>query len=258
MWKNFLKADFYRAFSSMKIWLSSVGVFFASVWTGKVSQQCPDVLSQFDYTKWTSFYILIFFFGSLAFSDSMLEDKEHGFLKQQILRCGRKAYVSGRSFSCFVSATFAISLGSVFYVLYLCQGHSTAITETNRLLCMGSFWGWFALNGMPAVFYLGTILITGMLGGILSLASMLLSMVAGSRLLASTLPVAGYYVFINWFISDGSSEFLNFGSIFLLSSNAFESRLLSFLYACGLLMVFYLLFKKAIAYQVEREVEGRV
>lgn len=136
---RFLKTDFYRAFSSVKILLSSLGVFFVSVWTGKVSQQCPDVLSQFNYTKWTSLYILIFFFGSLAFSDSMLEDKEHGFLKQQMLRCGRKTYVSGRTFCCFVSTAFTISFGSMLYILYLYQMRSTALSEQTKLLCQGSF-----------------------------------------------------------------------------------------------------------------------
>lgn len=194
---SYLRADLKRLLYSGKPALSvalTVGVLLLAMLEGIDFH--AGVLYVFSLVMYGMPAMMILVCGAFAFADSLCEDAEHKYMRQQIIRGGVRIYVPARICSIFLSAFVTTALGIFLFTNILHfrlawvemsgQQHYDSLLRSGGLrifLKNHDFKWYFLCYGMQY----------GLLSGILSLWASYLSLYLSNRMLVLATPVVLYY-----------------------------------------------------------------
>lgn len=254
---RYLKVDFYRMFHSWEFYIAGIGVFAVYLLSYLQNMGMSTVVEIFWFSKFYSMIIVLYACSNVAFSNSMLEDYEHKFCHSTLLRGNSKSYTASKAVCCFLGAQASVVMGTIYFVLlfrlrvpFIDTKRDDWFLPTLRKTDMFS-----ALLQEKGIFlyFVMSSFVMGMLGGILSLVSMLLSLYAKNRMFSICIPVIGYYVLVNLL----DEKILNISGLYLYSGKIFPSNILSFLYAVLVTSVGFIVLEKLIYRRFLFLIQGR-
>ena len=255
--KTYIKMDMYRAVTGRSFWVAVVGVCLVNFLS---SLQCGfnvDVYTvQYFFTTY-SLYILEFAFGSLAYANCFVEDAEHKFWYQSIQRGNIRNYTKSKVYSCFVAAVVATVFGIIIFV-FLMRVRMPFFTRNNpawKNIAEHSVCGFFANEKTILIYFLGVALLQGLLAGILSLVSMLLSLFVKNRMFTISIPVIGFYFLTNYL--GNFSTYFDLAALYVADFPLFQSNIVSFCYDILLAFTIAYLIGNLICMKVEREIKAK-
>lgn len=250
---KYLKTDFYRLVRSSQFYIAVGGVLIVYLISTLQSMETGNVVEMFWIVKFYSFIICLFAASSFAFSNSLLEDVEHKFCDMAVMRGDCKSYVWAKVICCFFASMLAILLGTLIYAVLLrfrlpFFASQDDLMITSMIREVDIFGNMVTEGGFIFYFFCSGIMI-GLLGGMLSLVSMWLSLIAKNKMFAICFPVFGYYLSVNYLSDLFGSEFIftDINGIYLYSCYVFEDApVLSFLYAVFLAIVVSIVLERLI------------
>lgn len=254
---RYLKVDLYRMIHAPQFYIGIGSVFLVYIVSTAQTYSGTNVADIFWLVKFFSMIICIFAGSSFAFANSLLEDEEHRFCYAAVLRGNNKAYVRAKVICCFLAAMLTIIIATLLYVCLLRMRLPFFETDNSDYDNMRKFeiFGSWIRDGGFFIYFLGSGLLLGLLGGMLSLVSMWLSLVAKNKMFAVCIPVVGYYFLVNY-LSDLPGEdtiWLNFNALYMYSCYAFEGKpICSFFYTVFLAVGISCVLEKLIYRQVCR------
>lgn len=256
---NYLRTDFYRLVKSSQFYISVVGIFAVYMISSLQTIGMRNVIEIFWMVKFYSFTICIFAAGSFAFSNGLLEDIEHKFCYNCVLRGNLKDYVMAKVICCFVAAMLATMLGTTIYAVVLhfrlpFLASADDMTMIN-IIRQHDIFGCFIVEHGFFLYFLCSGIMIGLLAGILSLVSMWLSLIAKNRMFAICFPVFGYYFSVNYLadLLGNDCVLLDINGIYLYSCYVFENApVYSFVYAVCLALTAGILLKCLIYRRIRR------
>lgn len=240
---KYLKADLYRMFRAPNFYIAAVSIFVIYLISTLQNFGGTNVAEMFWVVKFYSLIICIFAGSSFAFANSLLEDEEHRFCYAAVLRGNCKAYVRAKVICCFVGAMLAVMAGTLLYAVLLrtwLPFYGLEDDAMTKLIREHDIFGSCIKDGGFVVYFLASGLVIGLLGGILSLVSMWLSLIAKNKMFAVCFPVIAYYFIVNYSadLLGQDAIWLNFNGIYLYSSYVFDDKpFFSFLYAVLLAVI---------------------
>lgn len=257
---SYLRADLKRLLCSAKIFISvalTVAVLLLAALEGIDFH--AGVLYVFSLVMYGMPAMIILICGALAFADSLCEDAEHKYMRQQIIRGGTGMYVLARICSIFLSAFVTTALGIFLFanILHfrLAWVELSGQQEYDNLLRAGGL-RIFLKNRQFEGYFLCYGLQYGLLSGILSLWASYLSLYISNRMLVLAAPMILYY-FADYVLAGIFPGMVNVGLIFSASCSLFSNDLLSVLFAAAVTVVnFVLVWALMLGKITEREKRG--
>lgn len=253
----YLRADFKRLLSSGKlIWSVALTVAVLLLATLEGIDFHAGVLYVFSLVMYGMPAMMILICGALAFADSLCEDAEHHYMRQQIIRGEAGVYVLARLCSIFLSAFVATALGIFLFanILHLrLNWVETGGLQHYEGLLRGGGLRIFLKNRAFAWYFLCYGLQYGLLSGILSLWASYLSLYIANRMLVLAAPAILYY-FTDYVLEGLFPGEINLGLIFSASYNLFADDFLSVLFAAGIVAVNFVLLWRLMVWKIKKKV----
>lgn len=197
-----IKHDFKRIFSGYSVAVSSVLIVVIMLLTTVEQQYMQNsifniVLDVSDRAE----FLLIFAVAAVPYVGSFVDDFEHKTVYQCIIRCDMRKYVFSRTISIFASSLITVALGVVGYAILL-RGMgrpwiSDDIIKSYELNGFGfpDLELWFLIeDGYSIIFYIIAGVQFGMLAGIISLCTALLSLFINNKMMTMVAPVIILYI----------------------------------------------------------------
>lgn len=240
----YLRADLRRLLCSVKMILSvALTVVVLLLATLEGIDFHAGVLYVFSLVMYGMPAMVVLICGALAFADSLCEDAEHNYIRQQIIRGRVGIYVFARLCSIFFSA-FAVTALGIFLFANILHFRidwvkTTGLQHYDSLLRGGGL-RIFLKNRAFEWYFLCYGLQYGLLSGILSLWASYLSLYILNRMLVLAAPAVLYY-FTDYVLEGIFPGRVNLGLIFSASYNLFSDDLLSVLFAVIITVVNFVL-----------------
>lgn len=195
---NVLWADSMRWFGRCKMWVAIIGIVAVDyLMLGQDVTTIP-VSSVLDmvylYTD-DPFFILCLMLSASVMGTSYYDEKEKGYFFFWMKRCGRKEYVISKILHTFFSALFVLTVGTFIWIcsmrLFMPWAnpqedsfHSIASNGMGELLFGQKYLIYFFLHSLGY----------GMIGGIVSAATFLISMILKDKVIVQVVPIFLYYI----------------------------------------------------------------
>lgn len=123
---SLLRTEFQRAFKNQRLWLIPF-LALASLWAGY--RQFPldsffEGASKNVYRLWTLWYAFAFYnylaplLAAIPYSDSLIIDRRHGFLKNILTRCSMRRYLAARILANAAVGALSVSIPAVLMLVY--------------------------------------------------------------------------------------------------------------------------------------------
>lgn len=201
---KYIKVDLYRCFLSRRFAIAVIiilGILLLGLQEAEQGYFEADVYSYFLFTMEMTPHILIFSGAAFAYAGSFCEDREHWYIRNEVMRGNKKSFVAARIVTVFLSAQVAVMLGSTIfaYILHFFYPWAKANT-TGMYECvveMGIFRG-LPIRGYHFLYFVLWGLVYGVLAGILSVVSTWISLYISSRALMLISPVVIFYFLDQW------------------------------------------------------------
>lgn len=241
---SYLGADLKRMLYSEKIIISAaltVAVLLLAALEG--IDLHAGVLYAFSLVMYGMPAMMVLICGALTFADSLCEDAEHKYMRQQIIRGDVRMYVLARICSIFLSAFVTTALGIFLFANILHFRfewvETTGLQHYDSLLLSGGLRN-FLKSREFEWYFLCYGLQYGLLSGILSLWASYLSLYISNRMLVLAAPAILYY-FADYVLEGIFPGMVNLGLIFSASYNLFSDDFLSVLLAVIITIVNFVL-----------------
>lgn len=238
--RKYITSDLYRLWVSKK-WITGILITYVALMLNSfLWGKSLDVLLIFWGIRTFSTIVLSYIGPAYCFSISLAEDFEHRFHYAMIGRGDVYSYSLSKVIVCFLSAVLSCSLGYLLFVFtysfrYPLCDMSSPVTEN---YVMTDLFGVCIEKGHVVLFFFLSATLTGMLAGILSVMAMFFSLYVKSKIMVLCMPMMLHY-FVqnylgNWLNLPG---FLCPVTIYASEVGAFDSNLLSLLYAIGIALL---------------------
>lgn len=196
---KYIKVDLYRCFLSKRFVIAVViilGVLLLGVQEAEKGYFDADVYSYFIFTMQMAPHLLIFSGAAFAYAGSFCEDREHCYIRNEVMRGNKKSFVAARVVTVFLSAQIAVTLGAAIFACILHFFHPWALPNTTNTyetaLEAGIFHG-LSKGGYHFLYFVLWGLCYGTLAGILSVVSTWISLYISNTVLMLISPVVIYY-----------------------------------------------------------------
>lgn len=196
---KYIKVDLYRCFLSKRFVTAVViivGVLLLSVQEAEQGYFDADVYSYFLFTMEMTPHLLIFSGAAFAYAGSFCEDREHCYIRNEVMRGNKKSFVAARVVTVFLSAQIAVTLGAAIFACILHFFHPWALPDTTNMyetvLEAGIFQG-LSKGGYHFLYFVLWGLCYGAFAGILSIVSTWISLYISNTVLMLISPVVIYY-----------------------------------------------------------------
>lgn len=198
---KYIKVDLYRCFVSKRFVTAVViilVVLLLGVQEAKQGYFDVDVYSYFLFTMQMTPHLLIFSGAAFAYAGSFCEDREHCYIRNEVMRGNKKSFVAARVVTVFLSAQIAVMLASSIFACILHFFHPWVITNRTNMyetvVEEGIFRG-LPMRGYHFLYFVLWGLVYGVLAGILSVVSTWISLYISNTVLMLISPVVIFYFF---------------------------------------------------------------
>lgn len=117
---KYIKVDLYRCFLS-KRFVTAVVIILVVLLLGVQEAEKgyfdADVYSYFLFTMQMTPHFLIFSGAAFAYAGSFCEDREHCYIRNEVMRGNKKSFVVARVVTVFLSAQIVVMLGSAAFAV---------------------------------------------------------------------------------------------------------------------------------------------
>lgn len=256
--KLYLKTDFYRMFTSKHFLLAVLGIVgvYSFAWAQLRSQ---DVYLLIYYIKFYSTYMLLLVFASAAYSNTIVEDMEYKNYYLQIQKGSLGKYIWSKVITTFFSSVIVMVLGTIIFCMFASLKMPLLLQDNSMLeyLTDGDYFSSLITEKTIFFYQIADAVMTGIMAGIFSVFAMWLSLYVKNQMFAVTVPVVGYYFFINYFTRIfGEYDYFKLNVIYISNGRIFENPGWCFSYAICVAAVIVCVIGILIYLKIKNEIWG--
>ena len=256
--KLYLKTDFYRMLTSRHFLLAVSGIVavYSFAWAQLRSQ---DVYLLIYYIKFYSTYMLLLVFAPVAYSNSIVEDMEYKNYYLQIQKGSLGKYVWSKVITAFFSSVIVMVLGTAVFCLLAGLKMPLLLQDNPMLEYLADGDCFYSLITEKTIFLyqIADAAMTGIMAGIFSVFAMWLSLYVKNQMFTVTVPVVGFYFFINYFTRIfGDYDYFKLNVIYISNGTIFESTWWCLCYAVCVAAVIVCIIGVLIYFRIKNEVWG--
>lgn len=188
-----------RGWLRYELYLSIIGVVCSLGFSLESRGMFEDVLITYIYATELSGMMVSYVFCSLAYATVFCEDREHSYIRYQILRMGIKKYVLIKVISIYMQAFMTMVIGSILFAV-ICRSQIPWITGDSEEI-VSKFSGCYVdliANGQYITYCLMYSGQLGLLAGTLSVCSAWISLYISNKVMVLILPVLIYQILLEY------------------------------------------------------------
>ncbi|MDO4554692.1 MAG: hypothetical protein Q4B70_06080 [Lachnospiraceae bacterium] len=244
---NVCRADLSRWFLRKRFFLAVAGVFILNylLMLQDLSglEDTSVVYTVFIYLE-DPFFIINYIFAAAVFGTAYCEERKRNYFSFFIKRCDRKSYIISKVMNCFFSSFCVVTVGMFLWELSLRLFMPWADRESDMFwVCVNEGLGNLLEEHRYFTYYLIYSMGLGMLSGIISVITFMISLFIKDQMAVISLPGIIYYIY-NAYVGDFSDNvyFWSLEHIFYFPKSRMTTNVLTFtratIYALILCLIF--------------------